>query len=168
MIPPEFHLVRARVGLVSGLVLVALLATLVAVTGTESAVDAYRATHGSGVEGVFTPERQHCSQRHRLFRSSEVCSWRGTFSADDGSVVTVNAPLSDDLGTRRGDSPPPPVHPAYLDDHDGSGIVHRPGDWWQSPLLATLGVVVAGTAMVLRLLRWYRRTSRPAASRHRA
>jgi len=162
---PEVRLVGARVGLVAGLVAIALFAVGVLTMVAVGSVDAYRVTHGSGVEGVFTPERQHCIQGHgRRSWHSERCTWRGTFTADDGSVVVVDALLRDDLGTRRGDHPPSSVSPAYLAiDTD---VVHRPDDWWDLPLIAALAVVLAGTVLVLRLLRWYRKTSRPAESRH--
>ncbi|GAB6939939.1 hypothetical protein JCM11754A_34660 [Isoptericola variabilis] len=165
---PEIRLVRARVGLIAGLVAVALFTVCMLALAAASSVEAYRVTHGSGVAGVFTPERQHCTQRHgRRSWGSEHCSWSGTFTADDRSVVLVDAELRDDLGTSRGDGRPPPVSPAYVDVRADAEVVHRPADWWDGPLLATLAVLVAGTGLVFRLLHWYRKATRPFESAHR-
>ncbi|MEU2199559.1 hypothetical protein [Isoptericola sp. NPDC019482] len=165
---PELRAVGARVGLVAGLVAIALFAVGVLTLVADGSVDTYRVTHGSGVVGVFTPERQHCTQRHgRRAWGSERCSWRGTFAADDGSIVLVDALLSDDLGTSRGDERPPPVSPAYVEDRADAEAVYRPADWWTGPLVAGLVVLVSGSVLVLRLLRWYRKASRPAESASR-
>ncbi len=166
---PEVRLVGARVGLVAGLVTIALLVVGFLILVTDGSVDSYHVTHGSGVAGVFTPERQHCTQRHgRRSWGSERCTWRGTFTSDDGSVVLVDALLSDDLGTSRGDETPPPVRPAYVEDRADAETVYRPDDWWTGPLVAVLVVLVAGTVLILRLLRWHRKASRPPESRHQA
>lgn len=166
---PEVRLVGARVGLIGGLVAITLVTALVLTVVAVGSVDSYRVTHGSGVEGVFTPERRHCTEGHgRRSWSREYCSWRGTFAADDGSVVLADAELRDDLGTSRGDGRPPPVSPVYVEDRPDAEVVHRPADWWGVPLLVVLAVVTAGAVLALRLLRWYRKASRPAESRHRA
>ncbi|MFI2103988.1 hypothetical protein ACH436_11885 [Isoptericola sp. NPDC019693] len=169
MTSPEVRLVRARVGLVAGLVAIALFAVGVLALAADGSIETYRVTHGSGMEGVFTPERQHCDYGHgRRSWASEHCSWRGTFTADDGSIVLVDALLRDDLGTSRGDGRPPPVSPAYVADSPDADVVHQATDWWDGPLLAALVVLVVAAVLALRLLRWYRRSSRPAASRQGA
>lgn len=163
---PEVRLVRARVGLVAGLLLIGLLTPVAVATSTNGTVDAYRATHGLGSEGTFVPERQSCHQRRPW--SPWNCSWYGTFTADDGSVVLDEALLDHALGTRRGDAPPAPVTPALFGGSTDPAVVHLPGDRWWLPLAVALGLVGAAAVATLRLLRWYRRASRPAESRHQA
>ena len=164
--PPEIRLVRARVGLAAGLLLIALLTPVAVASGISGTADAYRAAHGLGIEGTFVPERQSCHQRRPW--SPWHCSWYGTFTADDGSVVLDEVLLDDALGTRRGDDPPPPVGPVVFGGSTDPAVVHLPGDTWWLPLAVVLGLVGAAVVATFRLLRWYRKASRPPESRHQA
>ena len=163
---PEVRLVGARVGLVAGLLLIVLLTPVAVASGISGTADAYRATHGLGTEGTFVPERQSCHQRRPW--SPWHCSWYGAFTADDGSVVLDQVLLDDALGTGRGDDPPPPVRPAVFGGSTDPAVVHLPSDRWWLPLAVTLGLVGAAAVATLRLLRWYRKASRPPESRHQA
>lgn len=51
----------------------------------------------SGTHGEFTPEKRDCSKSQR--GNEPVCSWMGTFKADDGTVVhgvVLDEPLKSD------------------------------------------------------------------------